>query len=362
MSTSLAVQESAPLVKASTTLSLALGIEPAMMIETIKAQCFKSVKPDQVSDAQLAAYISVANALPGINPLLPGMLYAYPEKNGGITPIIGPDGIFSLIGSNPDIVAQPDNGPAWYTEAEVENGEQIVTAYINHRTKGLLRKKIYIKEWTVSSNPNWQSRPRHMAEIRALKQCARQIIHAIPMDEDERAIAEMKNVTGTAETPPERPDPAALKRNKQGPSAAKTITAETPPADPTPPATPAQTPAAETPPAAEKPVEKAPPTPTVLTKDQRVTAKVRVVSARYESFGKKDGPQTPGCIAVVEGEFNGEVYDNTGKGAWVAQDGAPVLHGLWQSKDAIILTIVGKVTTKGMLALVEKIEEAPIDV
>src|SRR6478736_2938617 len=92
-STALAVSQP---VKASDQLASFLGIEKGMMLETLKAQCFKGKRPDEVTDAQLAAFISTANVLQ-VNPLVPGMLYAYPERNGGITPILGPDGVFKKL-------------------------------------------------------------------------------------------------------------------------------------------------------------------------------------------------------------------------------------------------------------------------
>ena len=362
--TQIAVQER-PFVKASTSLSMALGIESGMMIETIKAQCFKSTKPADVTDAQLAAYVSVANALPGINPLLPGMLYAYPEKNGGITPIIGPDGIFSLLASNPDIVAQSNGGPAWYTEHGVEGQDEVTTAYINHRSKGLLRKKIYVKEWVVSTNPNWNTRKKHMAEVRALKQCARQIIHGLPMDEDERKIAEMVNVTNSAQTEPvpERPDPASLKRGKQGASAAK--------AEPTPapqaidvPATPVAEKKAEpvaAPVQEAKPVETpAAPTPTKLeVGDKKVFKGCIIDEARYENFPNKDRSPRHGCIAKVSGGFVGEVYDVAG--GELNPDGMPDVKFEWRQKKPVTLEIEArKSASRGVLAIVVsiKVEEA----
>ena len=97
----IALQEK-PFVKASTSLSQFLGVEPGMMIETIKRQCFPSLKAEDVTDAQLAAFISIANGL-RVNPLLPGFLYSYPGKNGGIQPILGPDGMFKLLSERTDV-------------------------------------------------------------------------------------------------------------------------------------------------------------------------------------------------------------------------------------------------------------------
>lgn len=200
--TSLAIP-AAPFVKASTVLGHALGMETSMLIDTLKSQFFKNLKPEQVSDAQLATVIAVANAL-HLNPLLPGQLYPYPERSGGVTVMIGPDGIYTLLANNPDIVATKDDGPAWWTEHGNVGGKETCTAYINHRTKGLLKKTIWVDEWIVASNPNWNSRRHHMAEIRALKQCARQVVHGIPPDSDERAIGDMVNVTETKDETPKR--------------------------------------------------------------------------------------------------------------------------------------------------------------
>lgn len=92
-STQLTVQ---PKERASNQLAAFLGMDQGMMLDTLKAQCFKGKHPDEISDTQLAAFVSVANIVK-LNPLLPGMLYAYPEKNGGITPIVGPDGTMKKL-------------------------------------------------------------------------------------------------------------------------------------------------------------------------------------------------------------------------------------------------------------------------
>src|SRR5690606_2187569 len=93
--------------RASATQSLAeaLGIKQDYMLEVVKSQCFKGVDPSRVTNQQLAAYVSSANAIravcPTFNPLLTGMLYAYPSKNGGVECMIGPDGVFALLSTHP---------------------------------------------------------------------------------------------------------------------------------------------------------------------------------------------------------------------------------------------------------------------
>lgn len=172
--------------RASEILAEHLGMEPHKMIAVIKAQCFKGTRPEAISDEQLAAYINVANALqtqaPNFNPLVSGMLYAFPSKNGGIEPMIGPEGIYALLSSRRDV-------EGWRTELETDEAGNIIaaTATIYVTGKRPFIKRCLFREWNVGTNANWNSRPAHMIEWRALKQCARQVIHGIPLDEDELA-------------------------------------------------------------------------------------------------------------------------------------------------------------------------------
>lgn len=350
MSTALAVQQ--PLVKASTQLSTFLGIEPSMMIETIKAQCFKGKRPDEVSDAQLASFISVCNGL-ALNPLIPGMVYAYPERNGGITPIIGPDGtmkkIDELISSGKlagytckvypeDVSVQPTHATAVIHRA----GSEFPAEYT-----------AYFKEWVVGQNPNWLARPRHMLWVRALKQCARQVIHGLPMDEDERRIAEMQNVTGSADEAapaPVRPEPP--KREKRGVAAV----AENP--KPEPKAVEAVvevvTEKVEAKPEAKKetvkedspPAEK--PAPKIEAGKEITIEGLTVVSFEVKELGPAAGPKTPNSIkAVVEGI--GEVYHMGGN------------CDAWQTEQPVTLKILGKALKSGAVAaMVQSIEITPI--
>ena len=258
--------------KASDQLALFLGIEKGMMIETLKAQCFKGKHPDEVSDTQLAAFISTANILQ-VNPLVPGMLYAYPEKNGGITPILGPDGVFKKL----DEFISSGKLAGYECDVECEATGKPIKANATIYRKGDEKPAKYtawFSEWCVTSNPNWNSRPKHMIWTRAIKQCARQVIHGLPMDADEYAISQMTNVTETATDMPttpaaERPKPPA---RRGGAAAAKAEAGAGAVVEPT---KPAEAPAhftgptvdaeivntPEAPPAAAQPTQKAEPTP-----------------------------------------------------------------------------------------------------
>ena len=177
------------LALASTQLAEAIGIEKTAMLAALKSQCFRC-DPAKVSNEQLAAFVSVANSLK-INPLLPGFLYAYPTQGGGIMPMMGPDLVLKLLAERADVdywrclvypAVQDD-------PEELQPAPMYATAQIFRRdAKGPLEYTAYINEWKISTNPNWNTRPRHMLWIRAIKQCARQLIHGLPFDEDDRRI------------------------------------------------------------------------------------------------------------------------------------------------------------------------------
>jgi hypothetical protein len=193
-STAMQAPASAPIKgprRASDILAEHLGLDPAGMIAAIKAQAFKSVPPNLVTNEALAIYINVARALteaaPRFNPLLPGMLYAFQAKNGGIETMIGPDGIYALLASRDDI-------EGWNVTPEFDQAGKLVSCYSEIFVKGKrpFTKRCYLREWKINSNPNWNQRETHMLETRTLKQNARQVIHGLPMDAEELAVVEVE--------------------------------------------------------------------------------------------------------------------------------------------------------------------------
>jgi hypothetical protein len=191
---STAIQKAQPAPSAIQSLAEGLGIKQSYMLEVVKAQCFKGVDPNRITDQQLAAYVSSASAIravcPTFNPLLTGMLYAYPSKNGGVECMIGPDGVFALLSTHPGY-----KNYDWHPEYDANGKIFAGTVVINMKDgTGPFKKRCVLSEWHIQSNPNWNTRPEHMLEIRTLKQAARQIIHGIPFDEDERAIAQAVEV------------------------------------------------------------------------------------------------------------------------------------------------------------------------
>lgn len=294
-------------------LSAALGIPRDVMIDTIKKQCFRNAK-EEITNAQLAAFISIANDM-GVNPLLPGMLYAYPSQ-GAIFPIMGPDGVFKKLAENPTI-------DSWETTVYPEDVAEAPThATTKIWRKGSERPLAYtalMSEWKVNSNPNWSSRPRHMLGLRSLKHAARMVIHGIPGDEDDRVLAEI-NVTPRGES-------------------SETVKRDTPP------------PRAPSGVAASKQKEKALEVeivPNHLIPEKVVTALAdketrdficRVVSFTADIVNTKDG-SFPSVKAVVDGDFSGTVYHLGG--ATQPNPGTLVAGPAWFSKTPVKLTLTGK--------------------
>jgi hypothetical protein len=195
--------------RASQILATLVGMEPNAMLDTIKAQCFKG-NPANISDSQLAAFVSIAAEM-GVNPLLPGMLYAYPSSGGSIVPMMGPDAVFKKLTEHKDVESWE---VAVFPEDVTQPPTHAVAKIYRRSTEKPLVYTAVLSEWKIGANPNWNSRPRHMLSLRAIKQCARQVIHGIPFDEDERVMMDAINVTPGGEAPPVRPP--APERKKRG--------------------------------------------------------------------------------------------------------------------------------------------------
>lgn len=364
--TALAERPATP--RASNELAAMLGIEPRMMIDTIKAQCFVNTTPDRVSDTQLAAFISTAHTL-GVNPLLPGFLYAYPSKSGGITPILGPDGVLKKLDE------QITSGKLDGYECTVYPED--VTQKPTHATAQIFRKgsdhpakyTALLSEWAVNSNPNWGSRTRHMLWLRAIKQAARQVIHGLPMDADEYKLSEAVNVTPEpiAETPAPRPEPP--KRAKKGAAAVKenapeVVVTEAEQASATQQAAP--TVVTEAPKAVE-PAPKAAPVPAPEARKEAPLAALKDgetvdVACEVEEFkcvmatvadGNGGTRSSPTVQARVTGGFNGNVLHFDG----ATQKGETLVENReWQLESPVRLKLFGYKTKKGnVLARVESI-------
>ena len=165
----------------------------AGLIDTLKATAFKG----QVSDAQMTALLVVANQY-GLNPWT-REVYAFPDKNNGIVPVVGVDGWSRIINSH-----------AQFDGIDFEQDAESCTCVIYRKDR---KHPIKVTEWMSECKRGtgpWQSHPRRMLRHKAMIQCARLAFGyggIYDQDEAERIVESIDATTGevTRHAAPARP-------------------------------------------------------------------------------------------------------------------------------------------------------------
>lgn len=133
-----------------------LAADPAEIVDTLKATAFRG----QVSDAQMAALLLVA-AQYGLNPWTKEV-YAFPDKNNGIVPVVGVDGWARIINEHPQ-----------FDGMEFEQTDEACTCIIYRKDRSRpVKVTEYMAECRRQTGP-WQSHPRRMLRHKAMIQCSR---------------------------------------------------------------------------------------------------------------------------------------------------------------------------------------------
>jgi phage recombination protein Bet len=135
---------------------LGMGGDYEELINTLKATAFRG----QVSDAQMTALMVVADQY-GLNPFT-REIYAFPDKNNGIVPIVGVDGWARII-----------NTPAHFDGMEFEQDDKSCTCIIFRKDRTHPIKVTEYLEECRRETPPWKSHPRRMLRHKAMIQCAR---------------------------------------------------------------------------------------------------------------------------------------------------------------------------------------------
>ena len=184
------------MTNALTTLTQTLATKLDMgdgegLIETLKATAFKG----QVSDAQMTALLVVANQY-ALNPWTKE-IYAFPDKNNGIVPVVGVDGWSRIINSHPQ-----------FDGMEFEQDAESCTCVIYRKDRG---RPIKVTEWMSECKRGtgpWQSHPRRMLRHKSMIQCARLAFGyggIYDQDEAERIVDATEKHMGPAEVVPQSP-------------------------------------------------------------------------------------------------------------------------------------------------------------
>ena len=177
-------------------LASRLGMEGGEeLVNVLKATAFKG----QVSDAQMTALLIVANQY-GLNPWTKE-IYAFPDKNNGIVPVVGVDGWSRIINEHPQ-----------FDGMEFKLDDESCTCIIYRKDRSHPTSVTeYMSECKRGAGP-WVTHPKRMLRHKSMIQCARLafgFVGIFDKDEAERiAEIDMGHIdrsTGEV-TPPAKPE------------------------------------------------------------------------------------------------------------------------------------------------------------
>ncbi len=177
-----------------------LGIEGSgELVNVLKGTAFKG----NATDAQMTALLIVANEYK-LNPWTKE-IYAFPDKGGGIVPVVGVDGWLRIINEHPQFDGMD-------VELSADGEEATCTIHRKDR-KNPTRITEYLSECKRGTDP-WKTSPRRMLRHKSIIQCARVAfgyggIH----DQDEvQSIVDMGSIDGeTGEVRPATKMPGSKK-------------------------------------------------------------------------------------------------------------------------------------------------------
>jgi phage recombination protein Bet len=173
------------------------SVEPNKMLHTLKQTAFRQ-REGEVSNEQMMALLIVADQY-RLNPFTKE-IYAFPDKNNGIVPVVGVDGWARIINEHPqfdgmDFAEAPITGseiPAW------------IECVIHRKDRSHpIRVREFFAECKRDVSP-WKSHPRRMLRHKAMIQCARIAFGFVGFyDEDEaQRIVDVNTVDHTPRTAP----------------------------------------------------------------------------------------------------------------------------------------------------------------
>lgn len=198
---------------------LGMGEDGSDLIETLKATAFKG----EVTNAQMTALMVIANQY-GLNPWTKE-IYAFPDKNNGIVPVVGVDGWARIINDNPQFdgmeFSRPDemvrmpgansDAPAWI-ECAMYRKDRSRPVVIREYLDEAYREPFKGKFGTVTGP--WQTHPKRFLRHKAMIQCARMAFGYGGIYDQDEADRIVEKDMGAAEVvsprPAAQPTPAAL--------------------------------------------------------------------------------------------------------------------------------------------------------
>jgi len=136
---------------------LNLGVDGRELVETLKETAFRG----QVSDSQMASLLIVAEQY-GLNPWT-REIYAFPDRQNGIVPVVGVDGWARII-----------NGNSNFDGMEFVQDDESCTCKIYRKARAHPTSITeYMSECRRDNVQPWKTHPKRMLRHKAMIQCAR---------------------------------------------------------------------------------------------------------------------------------------------------------------------------------------------
>jgi phage recombination protein Bet len=151
-----------------------LGAENSQeLMNTLKSTAFK-VKEGVVSDAQMTALMIVAQQY-SLNPWTKE-IYAYPDKQNGIVPVVGVDGWSRIVNDHPQLDGIEFNYSQETLQHKGKTAHEWIECVITRKDRS---RPIVVREYfdevcrSLNFTTPWDSHPKRMHRHKALIQCAR---------------------------------------------------------------------------------------------------------------------------------------------------------------------------------------------
>lgn len=154
------------------------GTDPGKLLETLKKTAFKQSNGAEISNEQMMSLLVVVNQY-GLNPFTKE-IYAFPDKSGGIVPVVGVDGWNRIINQHPQLdgieFRQSED------ESTIDGGKRCpkwieCLIYRKDRSRPIVVREyldeVYKPAYARSSGGPWQTHTKRMLRHKALIQCAR---------------------------------------------------------------------------------------------------------------------------------------------------------------------------------------------
>jgi phage recombination protein Bet len=177
------------------------GIEPAKLLTTLKATAFRTDKG--VSNEQMMSLLIVAERH-RLDPFTK-QIYAYPDRHGGIVPVVGIDGWLHIINTHPMFDGME-------TRWDDKQGAMTCTIQRKDRTHPIIVTE-YLAECRRPTEV-WKTMPLRMMRHKATMQCARYAFGFSGIFDEDEATDIMRGSVPRAVYKPE-PTPSNAQRFTQ---------------------------------------------------------------------------------------------------------------------------------------------------